>query len=133
MKPVFPRWTLLPVFAGVLFAAAAAWIVPTVKAQVTINTPIATSTTQTGSSVQLIANNPSRKSITICNASNSTAAAIAPIGITPIIGATGVGVQLAASTCFTPPAVSTSLPIVATAGWNSIGTNNASLIVLEWF
>ncbi len=104
------------------------------KAQVTIISPIATSTTVGTTSAQIVGPSPSRKAISICNGSSITnTIAIAPLGITPVTGATGTGVQLAAATCFTSP-TSAAAPIAATSGWNGIGSaSNVTITVLEWF
>jgi hypothetical protein len=97
--------------------------------------PFATSVTVGTTSTQIIGTNPTRKAIQICNGAGATnVAAIAPVGITPSTGATGVGVQLAIGACYVPPAsIGFSGQSGAGAAWNGIGAaSGQSLIVLEW-
>lgn len=108
----------------------------TARSQVTVNSPIGTSTVVGASSAQIIPANPSRRSISLCCGSSATnTCAIAPLGITPSTGATGVGIQLAAGACFTPPnnQMYSGSGGGSTNGWNGIGSAaSVSIIVLEW-
>jgi hypothetical protein len=113
-----------------------AGLVSRARAQVTVASPVATSTTVGTSSTAIIGVNPSRRSIQICCGSSATnTCAIAPTGITPVTGATGTGVQLASGACFAPPnnQLYSGSGGGAGAGWNGIGSAaSVTIIVLEW-
>jgi hypothetical protein len=121
---------------AVVVAGLGLWLIQP-KAQPTILGPIATNVVVGTTSAQIVPANPSRTSLTICNGGNANLAAVAPVGLTPLVGATGLGVVLPAGGgslanigCFTTP------PGVPGAGaaWNGVGgVGGQQLIVLEWF
>jgi hypothetical protein len=99
---------------------------PGPKAQITIALPFGTQTALAGASAQIIAPNPTRRSIQICNGTGGVVS-VAPQPITPTAAN---GVQIATSACFTPPPLLTGTSGGAGAGWNGFGTSNVT--VLEW-
>lgn len=132
-------WAICAVAVAALIAGylVAPHFVRPAQAQPSVSLPFATSTTVGTSSAQIVGVNPSRRSISICNASSTAASVcnIAPLGITPATGATGTGVELAGGACFTPPAnvMSSGTGGGAGAGWNGVCANaSQTLIVLEW-
>ena len=126
-------------WAGVaLVAAIGGWLVTKLDAQPTIALPIATVTNVTGSAVQIIGANPSRRSIQICIPAVAQTVTIAPAPITPVAGT--LGISLVGNTtgqgpqCFTPPANVLSGGSAGGAGsaWNAIATAGTNVTVLEW-
>jgi len=108
-----------------------------VQAQPTISLPFATIAPVTNASSQIIGANPSRKSIQICTAGNTTTFTIAPAPITPVAATNGFMLLGTATTsvCFTPPSsVGGTGQGGAGAAWNAIGSvaGPTNLIILEW-
>jgi hypothetical protein len=104
--------------------------------QPTISGPFATNVVVGTTAAQIVPANPSRTALTVCNGGNANLAAIAPVPLTPLVGATGLGVVLPAgggalanNGCYTTPSGAPG----AAAAWNGVGgTANQALIVLEW-
>lgn len=125
------------VFAAAL-AGAALWTA-TQKAEgqaiTTVQLPAATVTSVSNTAVQIVAQNPGRRSYSICNGS---ANAIFALPSTTGTGLTtsGGGVPIAVSTCLTPPP---NLLQSGTAGgggqsWWAIGVSAGPTVVafIEW-
>lgn len=123
------------IFALVAGLMTAASMSTRLRAQPTLPLPFGTSTVVGTSSTQVIGTNPSRRSITLCNAASATNnAAVAPTPIVPVIGATGTGIQLAPGACYQAPTLTASGTSGGAGGaWNGIGAaSGQSIIVLEW-
>jgi hypothetical protein len=133
------EWKSIAFVVGVL--SLASWLIwqspQGARGQPTIAGPIATNVVVGTTSAQIVAANPSRTALSVCNGGNANLAAIAPVGLTPLVGATGLGVVLPAGAgqlfnfgCFTTPIGAPG----AGAAWNGVGgVGGQQLIVLEWF
>ena len=127
------------VVAGVLLAGAMAASIFTATAQSTFTGPVMTTVTlTTTASTQIIAANPSRRLIQICDVGASNGVWIAPT--VPAVANASIplsALSTLVSTCYTSPP---SPGLQGTGGgggngaaWNAIApTTNVTLVILEW-
>jgi hypothetical protein len=123
------------VIAGVALAAAMAFGIFTAQAQTTNLTPAVTVTSVTSAvGVQVIASNPGRKSIQICNVGTGIVW-IWPGALTPAVSAYELPALASGTTvCFTPPVFSGG-PSGSGLGnsWNAQAVSTTGPVsVFEW-
>jgi hypothetical protein len=124
------------IVAGVLLAGAMAAGIFTATAQTTFTGPVMTTVTlTTTASTQIIAANPSRRLIQICNVGASNGVWIAPT--VPAVANASIPLSALSTlvdTCYTsPPVANPPAGGGNGAAWNAIApTTNVTLIVLEW-
>lgn len=120
------------VVAGLLACAVSAGVV---MAQVGFLAPIATVTTFSGAAAaaQIVASNPSRKSIQICN-SGTNILWIWPGNTSPAVSAYELpALSTGTTTCFTPPTGAAGTAGSAGAQWNAQPTAAPGQVtVFEW-
>lgn len=102
------------------------------QAITSVQLPVATVGSITGTASTLIATNPGRRTYTICNASGGGTLFVLPG--TAVTVTTSNGVLIAAGTCLSPPA---NLLQSGTAGgggnsWQAISGSTTTATFLEW-
>jgi hypothetical protein len=128
----------LAIALGLAVGIAVVLMWKTAHAQVTINSPIATVSPMTATSSQIIASNPSRKAIQICNPTAvvmtiipGTAAAVAG-GSTTGNGVTLPAVAAGVTSCYTSPFYN-SAPAAGSAWQGILASSTGNALVMEWF
>lgn len=108
------------------------------QAQLTIAMPIATVSAMTNASSQIIAANPTRKSIQICNPT-AVVMTIIPGTTAAVAGGstTGNGITLPAvasgvTSCYTPPFYN-SAPGAGAAWQGILASSTGNALIMEWF
>jgi hypothetical protein len=122
--------TAAALFVGVHF--------PQLSAQTTFNGPVMTTITlTTTASTQIIAANPSRRLIQICNVGASNGVWIAPT--VPAVANASIPLSALATlvaTCYTSPPIGIGGSAAGGgngAAWNAIApTTNVTLVIMEW-
>ena len=111
------------------------WVRPA-NAQITGISPVITVTSVTSSpALQIVAYNPSRRSIEICSSQAITVAPVNPAGMAVVTPTSSIGIPIAAGGCFLTPAnlLASGTAAGGGAAWQAIAVSTtANVSVLEY-